>query len=187
MLAVEKHFPKGTKMRTPFKIMFALILLAGLSACGSTPSSDTVIEQVLDAALKIADFDMPDGYRTDFSVSLMGYTLASFRPDDEHSHLYLIQSEKESDGENLDEMLEQLAPGANDPQSRMTIIETRSVTMRGQETVLAISEGVNSEGGIYRQARAGFQGKGGPALLVFSEPIAKWNIETAEALIASVR
>lgn len=187
MLEVEKHFPKGTQMKTLIKIIIALILLAGLSACGSTPSSDTTNDQVLDAASEIADFVLPDGYRADFSVSLMGYTLASFRPDDEHSHLYLIQSEKESDGEKLEEMLEQLAPGANDPQSRMTVIETRSVTMRGQETALVISEGVDSDGGIYRQATIAFQGKGGPALLLFSEPIAKWNIETAEALIASVR
>jgi len=34
---------------------------------------------------------------------------------------------------------------------------------------------------------AAFQGKGGPALLVISEPITRWSQETVETFIASIR
>ena len=43
----------------------------------------------------------------------------------------------------------------------MTVTEIRATIVRGQETTLVIIEGMNSEGVIYRQAAAAFQGKGG--------------------------
>jgi hypothetical protein len=59
--------------------------------------------------------------------------------------------------------------------------------VRGQETTLVINEGVNSEGVTYRWVTAAFQGKGGPALLVISEPVTRWSQETVETFIASIR
>jgi hypothetical protein len=68
----------------------------------------------------------------------------------------------------------------------MTIIETRPVTVREQEVTLVISEGITSEGETYRQVTAAFQGKGGPALLMLSEPVTSWNQQVVDALIASI-
>jgi hypothetical protein len=116
----------------------------------------------------------------------MGYTIASFRADNGPSHLYLIQSDNDADGEKLSEMLSQLAPGAYDPQTRMTIIETRPVTIRGQEETLAFSEGVTSEGETYRQVAVTFQGQGGPALLVISAPAESWDQASVDAFLASI-
>ena len=161
-----------------------LVLLAGCKSGGMSVVTDNNL--VAQTASRIADFDLPAGYSAEFSASLMGYTAASFRPDDGHGHLYLIQSEKEADGEKLEQILEELVPGASDPQTRMTVIETRPVTVRGQETNLVISEGVNSDGEAYRQATVAFQGKGGPALLVLSEPVESWNQESVDAFIASI-
>ncbi len=161
-----------------------LVFLAGCRSGGTSVVTDNNL--VTQAASRIADFDLPAGYSAEFSASLMGYTAASFRPNDGHSHLYLIQSEKDADGEMLAQMLEELVPGASDPQTRMTVIETRPVTVRGQETTLVISEGINSEGEAYRQATVAFPGKGGPALLVLSEPVESWNQESVDAFIASI-
>jgi hypothetical protein len=69
----------------------------------------------------------------------------------------------------------------------MTVLETRPITVRGQETTLILSEGITEEGETYRQVMAAFQGKGGPALLVLSEPVTRWNQETVEVFIASIR
>lgn len=163
------------------------ILLSSLLACVPTTSNNKDAEEVSSVAATIADFDLPAGYQADFSLHLMGYTVASFRPDDEHSHLYLIQSDKEDDGEKLTQMLDELAPGASDPQTRMTVIETRPATVRGQEVTLVTSEGISSDGESYRQVTAAFQGKGGPALLVLSEPVSQWNQETVDAFLASIQ
>jgi hypothetical protein len=143
--------------------------------------------QVDRAAASIADLDLPAGYRADFSATVAGYTIAAFNPGDDHSHLYLIQSQDEADGEKLAEMLAELAPGTSDTETRTTIVETRAVRVRDQDTTLVISEGENSEGDAYRQALVAFQGKGGPALLVFSEPVTRWSPSTVDALLASIR
>ena len=76
--------------------------------------------------------------------------------------------------------------GSGNLQTRVTVIETRSVWVRGQETTLVISDCINSEGISYRQAAVAFQGNGGPALLVFSEPIETWDQAILDAFIASI-
>jgi len=173
-------------MNTVIKFLFSLVLLTGLSACAASYAVKTDSDQVASAAADIADFDLPAGYRADFTAHLMGYTVAAFNPGDGHSHLYLIQSADEADGEKLAEMLDQLAPGSSDPRTRMTVLETRPVTVRGEESTLVISDGINSEGESYRQATVAFQGQGGPALLVFSEPIERWDQATVDNFLASI-
>lgn len=167
--------------------MICLVLLAFLvTACGENAVINTNVDKVASTAAEIAEFDLPTGYRPEFSASLKGYTLVSYNPDDGNSHLYLIQSEKESDGEKLANMVGQIAPGSYDPQTRMTIIETYSITVREQEVTMVVSEGVTSEGETYRQVMIPFQGNGGPALAMLSEPVARWNQEQVDAFIASI-
>jgi len=170
------------KLRISSFVLLAFLL----SACGINTAINTNTDKVVSVAAEIADFDLPAGYQPEFSASLEGYTLVSYNPGDGHSHLYLIQSEKESDGEKLVSMIDQIAPGSNDPQTRMTVIETRLVTMREQEVTLVISEGVTSEGETYRQIMVAFHGKGGPALVTLSEPVERWNQESVDAFIASI-
>lgn len=169
------------------KHLFILILLAVVSACAPSNLINKDVEQIFNTALEIADLDLPDGYEPDFYAHLMGYTVASFSPGDGHSHIYLIQSDSEADGEKLAEMLNQLAPGAYDPQTRMSIIETRPIMVRGQEATLVVSEGVTSEDESYRQEAVAFQGQGGPALVVISAPIESWDQTVVDVFLASIR
>jgi hypothetical protein len=174
-------------MKKLLTFLTGAILLSSLLACVPADSINKDSEQVSSVPATIADFDLPAGYQADFGLHLMGYTVVSFRPDDEHSHLYFIQSEKEADGEKLTQVLDELVPGAGDPQTRMTVIETRPATVRGQEVTLVTSEGISSDGETYRQVTAAFQGKGGPALLVLSEPVSQWDQETVDAFLASIQ
>jgi hypothetical protein len=75
-------------MNTIAKFLLALALLAFLSACGPANSINTNAAQVTKAAAEIADFELPAGYRPDFTARLMGYTIAAFNPGDGHGHLY---------------------------------------------------------------------------------------------------
>ena len=170
------------KLRISSFVLLAFLL----TACGVNTTINTNTDKVVSVAAEIADFDLPAGYRPEFSASVEGYTLVSYNSGDGHSHLYLIQSEKEVDGEKLVSVMDEIAPGSYDPQTRMTVIETRLVTMREQEVTLVISEGVTSEGETYRQIMAAFHGKGGPALVTLSEPVERWNQESVDAFIASI-
>ena len=162
-------------------------LLVALSACGSTVKMSSDSNEVANVASEIADFEPPAGYSSDFTANLLGYTVAAYNPGDGHSHLYLVQSEKESDAEKLAQMLEKLVPGSSDRNTRLTVIENRAATIRGQETTLVISDGVNSEGESYRQVTAAFPGNGGPALLVLAEPTDRWDQSAVDAFIASIQ
>jgi hypothetical protein len=171
------------KIKTLFLIMLVLLL----TACDKAFSLSTTSENVENAAATIADFDLPAGYSPELTTTVMGYEVAAYSRGDGPSHIYLIQSEDTADREKLSQALDQIVIGSGDPNTRLTVIETRSVVVRGQETMLVISEVVNSEGLAYRQAAVGFQGNGGPALLVFSESLENWNETTLENLISSIQ
>jgi hypothetical protein len=167
-------------------ITLAAFLPAVLFACAPNVSINSNPEDVFSAASDIADFEPPAGYTSEFTASLLGYTVAAYSPGDGHSHLYLIQSDKESDAEKLEQMLAELVPGSSDPNTRLTVIENRAVTLRGQEVTMVISDGINHGGDTYRQATVAFQGKGGPALLVLSEPTNRWDQSAVDAFLASI-
>lgn len=163
-----------------------LILMLFLTACGSLEFTSDA-EHVDKLASSIADFEVPEGYASEFSAEMSGYTLATYKGSADPSHLYLIQSENDADGAELERMLNELVPGASDPDTRMTVVENRPVTVRGQDATLIISEGTNHDGELYRQATVAFQGKGGPALLLFSESTAAWDANVLDELLTSIR
>jgi len=168
------------------KINCLVPLVFLLTACGVNATINTDPDKVATSAAEIAGFDLPAGYSPEFCASVEGYTLVSYNPGDGHSHLYLIQSEKESDGEKLTRMVDQIAPGTYDPQTRVEIIETHPALVRNQEVTIVTSKGITSEGETYRQVMIAFQGNGGPALVMLSEPVARWNQEKVDAFIASI-
>lgn len=165
----------------------AMMLLVMVSACASNVAIKSDAEKISEAASNIADFSLPVGYSPEFTAHLAGYTAVAYNPGDGHSHLYLIQSEKETDKEELAKTLANLVPGSSDRNTRLTVIENRATTIRGQDATVVVSEGVNSEGSTYRQITVAFQGKGGPALLVLSEPTERWDNSTVDALLASIQ
>jgi hypothetical protein len=175
------------KQTTLIGLMIAsMIILAILAACSTLKATDDS-QQVTKIAAEIADFDVPLGYTPEFSVEMLGYSLAAYKGTTDPSHLYLIQSENESDREELERILTEWAPGSSDPNTGMTVIENRPASIRSQGVTLVISEGINSENIAYRQISVAFEGKGGPALLVLSESIANWDQAAIDEFLASIR
>jgi hypothetical protein len=187
----NKRFPswKETDMKTITTIrliIISAIILIAAAACGRLEATNDA-EHVNKLASQIADFDAPAGFMEEFSVEMSSYTLASYKGGAGPSHLYIIQSENKADGEELEKMLTEMAPGNKDWKTRMTVIENRPATVRGQEATLVISEGVNHENVTYHQATVAFEGKGGPAMLVFSDTLENWDLEAIEAFLASIQ
>ncbi|MGD8406229.1 MAG: hypothetical protein PVJ21_21415 [Anaerolineales bacterium] len=172
-------------MKTKMLALTTLIFL--LTACGMGVTLNTSTDKVTSTASEIVDFDLPDGYKPEFTASLNGYTVVSYTPGDGASHLYLIQSQDAADADKLAQATQDIIPGERDPESRMTVFETRPVNVRGEETTLVLSEGSNGDDESYRQAMVSFKGNGGPALIVYSTPLVDWNIETVNTLLASIR
>jgi hypothetical protein len=178
---------KEMKMNKMLLVAITALTAVMLSSYVSGASTKDGDQGVSETASQIADFTLPSGYTTEFAGKLGDYTAVSYNPGDGHSHLYLIQSENSDDREKLSEMLSSLVSGSSDRYSRMTVVESRTATIRGQAATVVISDGVNSAGQKYRQVTAGFEGKGGPALLVIEEPLTRWDQGTVDAFIASLR
>jgi hypothetical protein len=163
-----------------------VLMLMTLVACAKVELTNDA-QHVEKIAAEIADFTLLPGYEPELTAQALGYSLASYKGASGPSHLYLIQSEKESDNEKLSQMLDKLSPGTRDSNARMTVVENRPASVRGQDVTLVISEGVNSEKVSYRQISVGFAGKGGPALLVISETTGNWDQAAIDDFLASFR
>ncbi|PKO13816.1 MAG: hypothetical protein CVU39_17475 [Chloroflexi bacterium HGW-Chloroflexi-10] len=170
-----------------FTVLIISLSLLSLIACNPLQSFNLDSDQVVENAADITDFDLPEGYQPDFSVNVNGYRIAAFNPGDGISHIYFLQSENEVDEETLQKALDKLVPGTKDRESRMKVLETYAMVIRGEDTTVIINEGINSENVKYRQAMAAFPGKLGPAMIVISEPTSTWDQEKINVFLESIR
>jgi hypothetical protein len=139
---------------------------------------------------EIADFEIPEGFTSPYSVHFGDVSLVGYESQSGRSHILLAQF-PEGTSINVDEMLRQISEQRGDPHSiwyrtETTLIEERPVTIRGQETTLNIAEGISSDGTTYWSATATFQGSSGPALVMVASPIEEWDMEMVEAFVASI-
>jgi hypothetical protein len=167
-------------------ILSALGLVLGACAGLSLVFTDNPDEMVA-AAEGIADLTLPAGFQPEFTASAMDYTVVSYSSGQEGVHLYLLQSTRADDAGMLEEALAEAAPGVYDPQTRLTVLERQTVTVRGQEAALVISDGINGEGQAYRQGAVSFEGRGGPALLIYIAPVESWDRLVVNDLVVSIR
>lgn len=175
-----KHFSKHA-------LLFGgMLLLAMLGACRYPGTGTDPARIVAKTAEKIADFTLPPGYEPEYGLHALGYTAVSYH-DDEAGHLYLVQSESEADGTALQEALDEMVPGYQDEERELEVVEQWSFTLRGQEVLVTISEGMGWEDEMMRQATAVFRGKAGPTLLILREPSNRWDEAAVQAFLTSIQ
>lgn len=71
--------------------------------------------------------------------------------------------------------------------SNLSLIEERTVTVRGEDVTASIREGVGDDGEQFRSLDVAFQGKNGPALLVMSFPAIYWDEAVVQQVLDSLR
>lgn len=179
----------NTKSKNVSQIIILMILTTLLlSACvDNSITLQTAPEIVNECAEQIASFDLPVGFQPEINAEMLGYTLVSYKGSSDMSHLYLVYSENEADEEKLTNILEKLSPGSYDRKDQAIILETKTMSVRGEDASLVINEAINGDGKSYRQAILVFQGKKGPTLLVYSEPAENWDQQIVEDLISSIK
>ena len=169
------------------KLLSILLMVIFLTACESNPLFNSDAEKVLDVTEQIVDFPLPVGYKPEFTANYKGYNFVSYQPGMDNSHLYFLQSTDIADEENLENILDVLVPGASEKDSRQEVLENLPITFRGQDTTLIHTKGTNSDGKEYQQILIGFDGKEGPALMVYSALSSDWNMEELICLLETVQ
>ena len=140
---------------------------------------------------EIADFEVPEGFGSPYGVHFGDVSIVAYKSQSETSHLLLAQF-PEGTNINVDEMLQEIKEGTGDPNNiwygtETTLVEQKPISIRGQQTMLNISEGISSDGVAFRMATAKFAGKGGPSLLIVAGPIVEWDDGMVEAFIESIQ
>ena len=172
------------------------ILGTGLWAFGrfvnwSEQSFSESPEVAVRVGAEIADYELPQGFGSPYSIHFGDVTLIGYRSTNEKSHI-LMAGFPDGTNVNVNEMLRIISEGSNDPTSvwyntQTTLVEQNPITIRGQECILNISEGISSDGITYRSAIAAFEGRGGPSLVLVASPIDEWDIELIETFLSSIQ
>ncbi len=176
-----------------------IILCVGLGVAGfilfrSTAQAlgttmETNAQQVSEISDTMAEYDLPAGFGNGYAAHIAGFTVVGYTGNDGHSHVYFVQIPA---GVKIDqgEIERQLDQAAGRPQNRRQstrIVDQVPTTIRGQETTLVLSEGINSDDQPFREATAMFQGRGGQTLVVYETPTSSWNQADVDAFLASIR
>lgn len=169
------------------KLLSILLMVIFLTACEANPLFNSDTDKVLDVTEQIVDFPLPVGFEPEFTANYKGYNFVTYKPEQKDSHLYFLQSTDEADEENLQNVLALLVPGASDKESGQEVLDNLPITFRGQETTMIHAKGTNSDGNEYQQILIGFEGKGGPALIVYSALSEDWDMDEVKSLLATVQ
>jgi len=143
-------------------------------------------DRVNAVAHRIADFELPPGYQTDYAIDVGDYTFATYKSADEQSHLAFV--EVPGDVIPDDDVIEGHVYGgwSRHSQRRATVLSVEEPTVRDHPATLTISERINGEGRLYRSAYLVFEGHNGTAVLVINQPATTWNRDAVDRFIASI-
>ena len=161
-------------------IVCLCLTAAGLAATGGVSwllyqRGDNAQANVTAVSDTIADYTLPAGFGDGSAVSVAGFSMVSYTGADGHSHIYLIQAPP---GLALDQAsLERQMHRAigTDEWAQTTVVDRQPCHIRGQETTLVVSEGLNHDDQRYRSASGLFEGKEGLALVNISAPASSWD------------
>ena len=148
-------------------------------------------QEVNNVAITIVDFSLPAGYQPEFSMQLIGITMVGYSGVGTQDNIMLMQfpASFNMDPEEMERQMKQALQNQQFSWSdaEMNVVEVKQVNIRGQDAIMTISEGSNSENQGFRQASVVFDGKGGPALLLFTSSLESWDQSEVDAFIASIR
>jgi len=142
-------------------------------------------QQAASLASRIADFDLPAGYKIK-SASPLFTTLTIMIGDDSKTHVIWIVQGK-TKGLSPDAYLRNSISIITYRDVRWDAVDTRTVTILGEATLLTIYTGTKPDNTKYHAWACGFTGRGGPATMVIIGPEATWDEAAMQTFVASIR
>ena len=149
-------------------------------------------QEVAHIASEIAEFEIPEGFSKQYGMKVGTFSLVQYTTSKGDTFIFVTQFPAGT-SINPDEMMREIRDSSRKSDSPWCnivtrLIEQRSVTIRGAEAILSVSEGTSENGQLYRMANAKFQGRGqGPSLLMIVGPADDWELQMAEDFIGSIR
>lgn len=141
---------------------------------------------------KIAQYDLPSGYKAQVAMSIMMYDMVIIGPSSpgSNSMMIMLMQFNGDVGMTQEQMQEQVRQSFEQQSGQrgapMTVVETRQETIRGEQVTVTVSEGT-AEGVTMRQWMTIFQGNGGLTVLMIQGSTSDWDEEAVINFIHSIR
>ena len=148
-------------------------------------------ESASQAAHEIADYTLPSGYEERVAMDILFYSFVMIGPEEGTTTfkpiIMLAQFQAGVDQQQMEESIRQSFEQQSGTRGLdMQLKEIKEMTIRGEETEVAIFEGTDENGTAIRQLITTFPGKGGTAMLmIMGSPIA-WDEDEIDQFIESI-
>lgn len=153
-------------------------------------------EGAAQAAHAIADYELPAGYQEQFAMDFFTYTMVMIGPTSANTPgststagpmIMLAQFQMAT---NQQQMQEQMRRSFEQQSGRrglqMKVVETKQMTIRGEDVDVTILEGTDDQGFILRELITAFPGKDGTAFLMIIGPAQYWEEDKIDQFIESI-
>ena len=131
-----------------------------------------------------SDFELPAGYRITSGTALLSTTTVRIAGPKGTETIWLEQGK--TAGLSPDAYLRQTLPYTTYRGVRWESVGTKTVTIRGGQTVFTVYTGTRPDNMKLHAWAAALTGKGGPAKLLIIAPEATWDEATMQAFIGSM-
>lgn len=148
-------------------------------------------EAASQAAHEIADYTLPRGYREQMSMNIVFYSFVMIGPESSITGGPLIMlAQFDSSATDPEQMKQQIRQSFEQQSGRngtnMKLVEVKKMTIRGEETDVALYEGTDQNGTSIKQLIASFPGKDGTALLMVMGDGQNWDQNMIDDFIQSI-
>ncbi len=154
---------------------------------GSMASGDpTAVAQMQD---KIADFDVPPGYRAT-GMPLVIYDAVMLMPEQSSGPMIMLMQYSRVTNANREEIEQGLRQAAEQqsqqPGTSMQVVDSFETVVRGDTVTVTVSEG-SSQGLVMRQWITIFDGNNGPVIFMAQGIAEYWDDQLLKDFLSSIR
>jgi hypothetical protein len=154
---------------------------------GSNAKYDKTLAET--TAAEFVGLTVPEGFRPVVAAQSRGYTIVEYQSEDEASYFQFFFARNEAGDApsakqrwlftNYERFMHATEGWSNVAEAQGAI--------RGQTVKLWLGQGPGPEGVPLRLMTTVFQGKVGPAMLLFARPVNGWKQDEIDAFLASIR
>ena len=141
----------------------------------------------------IADYTVPSGYVQQMAMSILGYDFVVIAPPDSHNGMMIMLAgfnQSLTQGYDEKSFQEQMQRSFEQQSGRrglnMKVVETKKMTIRGEEVNVTILEGSDESGVSLRQLMVIFPAKNGMGMVMIQSLKEQWDQQAVDQFLQSI-
>jgi len=193
---------QNKKLWIAFGVVLTLCLCVGvagffaLRSVGSRMAESVKLDpaEVEQVGAQIAEYEVPEGYSHLMAMSMMGYDFVIIAPEGDGSGMMIMLAQfgqafvQGSDPKAFQEQMQRsLEQQSGRRGLNLKAVETRTITIRGQEVEVTVFEGADENGISIRQMVASFATENGLGMVLIQGVAGAWDQDAADAFLESIR